>query len=295
MLNQALALVHSRGWFDTEQPYEMAVNFTRGACLWLMLSRHGRNKAYLKLSDSVSLALEAQRCAEASRWYGDLVPRYIGHATQDGLDILVCEAVTYQDLNSVQMQRSSVQGHVLRDLHAFFAIQPTVELPHVLTPLPNAALVQAMQGYFSNTPLDGLATKWLESDVARQVASLPFHPQHGDLVINNLGRTPSGATIVFDWEDFGGCGLPGLDLFMLELSLTGSAARLADSRTDAGGAVASFVAQATQALSLELPDYFALTPIHALAFRYLKRNYGPGVRARTDQLLQELAATTVAA
>ena len=35
-------------------------------------------------------------------------------------------------------------------------------------------------------------------------------------------------------------------------------------------------------------DYETLTPVYALTFRYMKRNYGPGVRERMDRLLLDL-------
>ena len=117
---------------------------------------------------------------------------------------------------------------------------------------------------------------------------LPRRPQHGDLVLNNIGRTREGRAVVFDWEDFGVCCLPGLDLFTLELSLNGESTTL---RRTGGNSDSTlrFVHQASAEMRLDVGDYFALTRIYALAFRYLKRNYGPSVRERLDRVLQHMS------
>ena len=44
---------------------------------------------------------------------------------------------------------------------------------------------------------------------------LPHVSQHGDLVINNLGRAARGM-VIFDWEDFGRVTLPGFDVARLD-------------------------------------------------------------------------------
>lgn len=288
MLNRALELVRQNGWFDTAQPYEMSVNFTRGACIWLLLSRRGRPHTYVKLSETVSLATEAQRCAQASRWYPRLVPRFLGHAEAEGLQVLACEAVAYRELNSVQLQRDRYRSDMLRDLAGYFSAQPVTRLPQALLPVPNARLVDALRGYFVQTPVAELATRWLDLDIVASVGSRPDHPQHADLVINNLGRAADGSTVLVDWEDFGSCCLPGLDLFTLELSLAGGPEGLLAHRSQPGSGLSAFVTQACRGLQLPRAEFEALTPMHALAFRYLKRNYGPDVRERMDQLLRAL-------
>lgn len=292
MLNRALELVGQNGWFDTAQPYEMSINFTRGACIWLLLSRKGRPHTYVKLSETVSLATEAQRCAQASRWYSQLVPRFLGHAQAEGLQVLACEAVAYRELNSVQLQRDRYRADMLRDLAGYFSAQPATRLPQHLLPVPNAALVDALRDYFVRTPVGELAARWLALDIVATVGQRPDHPQHADLVINNLGRAADGTTVLVDWEDFGSCCLPGLDLFTLELSLAGGPEGLLAHRSQPRSALSVFVTQACHALQLPQAEFEALTPVHALAFRYLKRNYGPDARERMDQLLLALDSRT---
>ncbi len=96
-------------WFDTSVPFETTINFTQGACLWLLLTRRGVAQCYVKFSDCISLELEAKRCAAASRYYPQLVPGYVGHTHHDGLDVLVCRAVDFRGLNARQLQHGPVR------------------------------------------------------------------------------------------------------------------------------------------------------------------------------------------
>ena len=291
MMKRMLDLVASQGWFDTSRPFEKTVNLTQGACLWIMLTRNGVCDTYVKFSESVSLALEAQRCQAASLNYPTLVPPFVGHMHQPGpggLDVLVCRAVEYRALNVRRLQRGLAHGRVLKDLDGYFAAMPATSLPQHLAPTGNAGLVQGLSTYFEGHELAPLARRWLRSDAVQRATELPDMPQHGDLVMNNIGQAPDGAAVVFDWEDFGVSCLPGLDLFTLELSLAGDAARLYHDRDRPTSPRQQFVRSACRAMQLDFSDYTSLTTVYALVFRHLKRNYGPGVRERMDRLLQDL-------
>ena len=288
VLNRVLDLVASQGWFDVSMPFEKTINLTQGACLWLMLTRQGACDTYVKFSDSVSLGQEAQRCAAASRCYPTLVPRFVGHVHQDGLHVLVCRAVDYRGLSASSLHQPERHARVFRDLIRYFTAMPTTHLPQELTPIRNADLVDSLSGYFDAHALAPLARRWLRSDAARRATGLPNMPQHGDLVLNNIGQARNGAAVVFDWEDFGASCLPGLDLFTLELSLAGDAARLISGRERHADPTQHFVRDACGALQLDFGAYSTLTSVYALVFRHLKRNYGPVVRERMDRLLLDL-------
>lgn len=288
MLNRVLQLLAAQGWFDTSTPFEKTINLTQGACLWLMLTRNGVSDSYVKFSDRVSLEQEAKRCAAASRCYPTLVPRFVGYVHQDGLDVLVCRAVEFRSLNARLLKRPGVRDRVFTDLNRYFGAMPATRLPPELTPLANAAIGDSLLAYFDPHPLRPLVRRWLDSDAARRAEGLPELPQHGDLVLNNVGQTEDGAVVIFDWEDFGASCLPGLDLFTLELSLAGDAAQLLAGRAKRSNPTQRFVRNACEAMRIDFDDYRQLTPIYALIFRYLKRNYGPGVRERIDRVLTDL-------
>ena len=287
MLSRVLKLLQAEGWFDTATPFETSINLTRGACLWLLLTRDGVSDTYVKFSDCVSLKLEAQRCAAASTCYRSLVPRFVGYAQSEGLEVLVCRAVDYRTLNPKRFRDLNAKDPVFSDLVGYFAAMPgTTEVGGVM-PMHNADIVTKLAAYFES---NALARRWLHSDTVLRAASLPTMLQHGDLVLNNVGQTRAGA-VIFDWEDFGATCLPGFDLFTLELSLAGNAAEnLFAGRAGRADAITRLVHDACEAMRLALDDYKKLTPVYALVFRYLKRNYGPAVRESMDRLLLDLDA-----
>jgi hypothetical protein len=289
LLIRVLECLQQQRWFDTTQPFECTINFTRGACAWLLLTRRGVPQTYVKFSEHVSLQAEAQRFAEASRHHATLVPRYLGHAQYEGLDVLVCEAVDYVGLNAVRMRSRALQRRVLSQLLPYFRAVGKVRLAAALTPLPNHALAAAMRRYFDATAQAARARRWLSEEALNWMAHQPDVPQHGDLALNNLGLRLDRSLIVFDWEDLGAVCVPGLDLFTLELSLAGGAAALLQGRRETGSPTQAFVESACAAMDLVADEYRAMTPVYALVFRFLKRNYGPGVRERMDELLAALA------
>lgn len=294
MLNSVLQLIAARGWFDASRPYEKSVNLTRGACLWLMLTRGGRCDTYVKFSNYVSLEVEALRCESASRCYPGLVPEFVGFLSSGGLDIIVCRAVDHRGLRQ-QFMESPAHRRQRDDLVGYFAAMPATQLARALTPLPNTELGDALGAYFETYPRAEVVQRWLRGETLQRAMTLPDMPQHGDFVLNNVGEMPDGSAVIFDWEDFGASCLPGLDLFTFELSLAKTPLDFLAGRARPASGLQIFVQRACAAMALPLADYHALAPLHALVFRYLKRNYGPSVRERVDGLIGELDERLAAA
>lgn len=293
MLNRVFATLRDNDWFDTDQPFEYSVNLTRGACVWLLLTRHGRSEQYVKFSLFHPLAQEAQRSRVASDRYPAFAPRFVGHVREAGLDVLTCKAVEALGVAPRDVQRTARGAALLRQLEAYFeaarvacgsAPRPE-ELPGGIA---NRELDRPLAEYFQQGPLAALALRWLTGPAMSLAQSLPEMPQHGDLVLNNVGVCDAERIVLFDWEDFGASSLPGLDLFTFELSLADDPAKLLDMRRAEVAAVRRHKVAACRAIGLDLADFHALTPVYALVFRYLKRNYGPWVRERMDRLLLSL-------
>jgi hypothetical protein len=292
VLTRVFDVLAAQAWFDTTRPFEYSVNFTRGACVWLLLTRGGVPDTYVKFSEHISLQTEAARYAQASRHHASLVPQFMGYSQHQGLDVMACKAVDYLGLNAARLQSDPLLRPVLMQLLPFFASAGALPFTPDTGTLPNVRLADAMQPYFDATAQAARARRWLGDGARAWVARQPDVPQHGDLMLNNLGLRPDRSLVVFDWEDLGAVCLPGLDLFTLELSLAGSVAGLLRSRRKGSSALQSFVRDACAAQALSADEYHTMTPIFALAFRYLKRNYGPGVRDRMDELLASLAQET---
>lgn len=291
MLNRVLDAVRQRGWFDTSEPFEMSVHLTQGACVWLLLSRHGRLHTHVKFSESISLTAEAACCEAASASYGGLAPAYVGHAQSAGLHVLVCRAMGFLGLDAALLL-SDRRSALLRDgLVNYFQRMPAAKAsPHPLA-LANAEIRDRLTPYFRAISAAHHVQAWLDRAMQARLARLPSLAQHGDLVLNNMGKSDAGPLVIFDWEDFGAVQLPGLDMFTLELSLSGDVDGLLSTRRLPQAPLTLLVARCCGAIGLAMDDYRYLTPVYALIFRYFKRNYGAAVRVRLDQVLNDLAAT----
>lgn len=281
------SLLANHGWFDFAQPFEHTVHLTRGACLWMLLTRRGACDTYVKFSDRISLAVEAVRSESASRCYPMLAPQFVGYdRTHDGVEVIVCRAVDYRGLTSRDLMGVAARPVLQQGLRAYFRASRQARMAPGALSVGTAVLVAEMRAYFSKHPLQDAVRAWLDGEIGAQLGALPEVPQHGDLVLNNIGVGRGGALVIFDWEDFGATNVPGLDLFTLAMSLCGSdlQALRADPQVDA-----LLVALCGEA-GLDVALFRRLVPAYALVFRYLKRNYGPEVRERMDRVLAAAAA-----
>ncbi|MCW5661953.1 MAG: hypothetical protein KIT60_29980 [Burkholderiaceae bacterium] len=288
MLNRVLGALNDKGWFDTAHPFAYSVNLTRGACVWLLLTRDGRAERYVKFSQTQSLAQEAARSQEASLRYPDFAPPFVGYIQAEEFEIIACAAVDALGFTPREVVQSDRGTALLEHLEAYFEAMHGVHPAAVPMAVTNRQLARPMAQYFENGALASLARRWLSGAMMNLALELPDMPQHCDFVLNNIARREPDGVVIFDWEDFGAAALPGLDLFTLELSLADDPARLLEMRRADFAALRSLKSHACRELGLALADYHALTPIYALVFRYLKRNYGPWVRERMDRLLLTL-------
>ncbi|MBS0444994.1 MAG: hypothetical protein JSR59_03490 [Proteobacteria bacterium] len=289
MLTRVLDLLAKERWFDTRAPFEHTIHLTRGACLWLLLSRRGVCDTYVKFTDRMSLRAEAARYAAASRSYPSLVPPFIGYATDGPLEVLVCRAIDYRAVERSFLLEAGADHRAIGDLVSYFAAMPSAAAGREIETPRTAQLFDAIAAYQAARAVQPAGRPpRIAGDAAARIAALPTMPQHGDFVLNNLGRLSGDHLVLFDWEDFGAVALAGLDLFTLELSLAGDAAQLLANRAHRPAGLQRVVDEACVAMRLKRTDYEALTPAYALVFRYLKRNYGSEARARVDRLLRAL-------
>lgn len=283
MLKRVLDIVGTEDWFDTAQPFEKTILLTHGAAHCVTLSRAGRPELFVKFSELTSLATEAQRCRRASGDFAGVAPGFVGYLARAGLDVLATKAESFGHVTAELLGQRGARVRVLNGLERYFTLMRAAAPQAAAAPGP-AHGFDDLAAYFATangTPCTAAAIELLR----HAMPQLPAMPQHGDLVTNNLGLRPDGSLVVFDWEDYGALTLPGLDLFTLETSLRAPAA----ARGAGGGMSAQAVERCCAALELAPDAYRRLAPAYALAFRYLKRNYSPEIRARIDALLEQVS------
>lgn len=250
----------------------------------MLLTRDGKPDTHVKFSESSNLWEEAERCAAAGLAYPSMAARFVGHAHQDGLDILATQAVDHVALSPQDLARTDLGDPIQRGLLAYFTSMGAARAPPLPSVVANRDLVPSLRQYFAGLAVAPLALNYLDDRLHAQVCDLPDLPQHGDFVINNLGLGADGL-VIFDWEDFGRLNLPGLDLYTLRMSAGWGLPAALAAAAPAQRHLSPMAQRLCSALGLPLVDFEALIPLYLLAFRFLKRAYGAEVRGRMDALL----------
>lgn len=286
MLSRVIDIVRRQGWADLDSPCEKTIYLSQGASLWIILSRGGNAEAFVKFSRLVSLEVEAARCAQASRSFPEHAPSFIGYHREDDLHVLASRAEQFRTVTATMTESARDAQAVRRGLVGYFEQQSLQA--QTASSSASTDWLQRLEAYFSDHELARIARQSL-SKVRANLSTLALVPQHGDLVMNNLGLRPSGSLVVFDWEDFGEVGLPGLDLFTLEYSFEHEAARARTLGQRSHPEKVLDLDACCAAQRLSVADYRALRVAHALAFLYLKRNYGPEIQGRLRHHILSLA------
>lgn len=286
MLSRVLGIVRQQGWADLDPSCEKTIYLSQGASLWIILSRGGNAEVFVKFSQLVSLEIEAARCGLASTSFPDHAPAFIGYHRDDDLHVLASRAEQFRTVTATMTESARDARAARNGLVGYFRQQSLqAQTAHARTPTD---WLQRLEAYYADHDLAPIARQSLGA-VRAQLPKLPLARQHGDLVMNNLGLRPCGSLVVFDWEDFGDMDLPGLDLFTLEYSFEHEAARArAQGQRSHPDKILDLDA-CCAAQRLSVADYRALRVAHALAFLYLKRNYGPEIQGRLRQHILSFA------
>jgi hypothetical protein len=288
-LNTVISILVDNGWFEPGRGYDKTVYLTHGAAQSMLLSRDGRPECFVKFTDQSSLALEAQRCQAAARQFPGLAPEFFGYACKGALEVMATRAVVFRSVNAGLMRSARHAAGVQAGLESYF--QRMVEGARPAG--THRAWVDEYLAYFDRLAWCDPARECLRQMLSA-LSTLPLHDQHGDFVVNNLGTRGDGSLAVFDWEDYGAVDVPGLDLFTLEMSLLDELTEMtaADRPPREAGLD---IDRICKAIGLPRPLYEQLRTGYAFVFRFLKRNYGPDIRGRVDQLLHRLGAARVPA
>ena len=285
---QALA---DHRWFDPRSAYEKTIHFNIGSTGWMVLSRSGIPDTFVKISEFPgALADEALRYAAASATYGSLTPHLKGYRQLPQGDILVSQAVDADGLSPLAFQGGRHAAQVMSGLDRYFAAMARSELPASLPTLTNSVLIPTLREYYAAHPQSVLIQRHLSDVMHCHCLALPNLPQHGDLVLNNLALA-QGELIVFDWEDFGRIQLPGLDLYTVLMSLGLGGPEVRAHSAKANSVWRRLVQGGCPPLNISIDQLGAMKGVYLLAFRYLKRNYGPDIGQRMDRLIAEYAPT----
>lgn len=281
MLTVIMEAARQNGWFDTALPYERSIYLSRGASMWMILSREGRPDTFLKFSHLVDLQPEALRFRDAYAAFPRHAPPFVGHSQRKDLSMMATRAVDFTAVTAATWLSRQDSTRVREELERFFIEAGDSAVSGATDKVLGS--LQELRLHYEQHSLASLALPALDA-AAAWLTDLPPIAQHGDMVMNNLGLRADGRLVVFDWEDYGALWLPGLDLFTLGYSFDEQIRVVMGDRSCAW----TLPTRSMQAASgLDPATMERLWLVHALGFLYLKRNYGPDIQAQLHRLISE--------
>jgi hypothetical protein len=285
VIDLVTAALRDLGCLPSRSAPTLQIGLTRGDTLWLDVFASKDAFVHVKVSDAVSLREEVRVYHAAYGTFRAFMPEPLGYVVREGWEIFACEGVPHRALLAQHLTR-----HAAR-ISEFFRAARTGRRPD--TGSGHQPLLTRLEAAYAGSRFDAALAPWRTEKGRRELALLGEAPQHGDFTLNNLGLTREGL-VVFDWEDFGKVGLPGLDLCTLVVSAfeahpEGAVDAFAG-RSVAGRRLWPLVEPACASLGMDVAQFRRLVPLHLLAFLQLKEGYGGAVRARIDDLLARICA-----
>jgi hypothetical protein len=140
----------------------------------------------------------------------------------------------------------------------------------------------------------GFGSRYFDTVVQPILERVPRVRQHGDFVLSNLGVTPTGFVVVFDWEDYGRICYPGFDgaTFLLSFSHhLGESRALETSPSSFLGWIDSRCGfDLLQACGISAREFAQLVGWNLAAFIHMKRefNYGRAISERAVRLAMQV-------
>jgi len=292
LLTSVLEVLRELGLVGEHARLHHYVNITTGECMAVSVFED-RRFFQVKLSEFVNLRREFDRSQRAWKRFGRFAPRPLGYGERNGWSVLALEGVHHTPLQAQMLVGpAGIHTKAVNDLCTFFELAGCLpEEEGATVDLPRSP--DWWQAQFANTAYEGLAARWVDHGTRYGMSELEVKSQHGDFVLNNLAWTGDGL-IVFDWEDFGKIGLPGLDLATLLLSLSGDDVEylhqfftLPNPELRPAG---ELVRRACASYRLDFNQFRLLLPVYLLMFVHLKQYYGRHVRARFAAVLERFSA-----
>ena len=253
--------------------------------------------AKLKGENAIALARERSALEENGPRYPDLVPKVIT-AEENGDYYLLCvegTRITTTKLKDI-FRLKGTQFHQMQRLLS--GEDRAIDTPHSAAlsgqeQFKNACalLPQNMSQHYEHL---GKPQLW-----DRMIGTMRTIPQHGDLAINNIGKSKQGI-IVFDWEDYGHITVPGFDLCVLLFSGTrfqmNDLKGIIDKIYDLKGRKPHFLKEVVAQLNVEQDTINDFLMIHLILFHGLKHSlgYGDEVIQNCQRLMGELIADSSA-
>lgn len=246
-------------------------HLSRGESFSMVMTTAREPLVFVKASPlGPKLADEWSRLKAAQATFGSLVPKPLAAGeTPEGLGWFATEALAFR--SPMVSTPASFSRLVSGPLSMLLSAPVSGQNP--IGPLiPNDELQQRMVELALSLGHQSLAEVVSDRKIAKILQVLPKQPQHGDLWSGNIALAPGRGCVVFDWEDYGKCELPGFDLYSLIVTSLGDFD--SSKKTFSDVVMACFRAKPLR-MTMEAAAFLALVPVYLLVFKWLKYAYGP--------------------
>jgi len=276
------------GVLDCASNMECNVTVSTGDSITMEVCAAGTRWYYVKMSRKRDLGVQYANYRKAFSRFPHLAPAVSGWVNIGGWSILICPAIDHTTLRQRDLSDLSPTNPVMHDLLGFFATTKQLALLQE-NEATHEGLRSRLHEYYSHPgSFSGQILRFLDQTREDSWSEIPVSPQHGDFVLNNLGRVREHL-VIFDWEDYGAIGLTGLDVLVLMLSVNG----FSTSTLQAIGSgkhvwLSRFSRLACAAAGLSHGRFCESMPLYLIVFHYLKRNYGSGIRHRVGEVLNRI-------
>lgn len=252
---------------DAPADFEMNVRFSHHlSCLFRSTSNENYFVKLGPASGNSRLRSEYQSLCKVHASVAKNVPRALGFVTRADWHVLVLSdkpASTPAKLSSITRDAACLAAWV--EFLGRLAANGTSAEPAEIDLSPQLGFFEqhlpALHDYATSKDIQEVRTRY------------SWVSQHGDLADNNVQQ--SGPTpIIYDWEDHGVLGLPGLDLAVLVGSLLEFQPRALLSLLDEQHADHPALRRLIEACGVTVEDFKALVPIYFGCFLWLKHTHG---------------------
>lgn len=274
----------------TSVPIRYYINISTGYAISISAYLDAHTFYQIKASEFVDLSSEYEANTKAWVKYQELAPQPLGYRERAGWSITVARGVRNIPFDlEAALRGNRASQEALQDLNRYFEIGGQKTLVNMKNQSHDGFLL-SLEHHFLNTPYAKLAAKW--TSIARSIGieSLQSNEQHGDFTVNNIARSDKHL-IIFDWEDYGACKLPGLDLTSLIFSAYSGIASIQEllhARDASKRPIDIFVRHACHSCGFDMQFFQQLFPFYLLVLMYSKRNYGRALQERIGSLIDRL-------
>lgn len=279
LIEPVLDALHAQSILPRGMELGLTYHLSRGESFSVVMTAARKPLVFVKASPlSPKLADEWSRLKAAHATFGSLVPKPLAAGeTPEGLGWFATEALAFRSPTARTPASLSrlVSGPLSRLLSA------PVSGQNPIGPLiANDELQQSMVELALSLGHQRMAEVVSDRKIAQILQVLPKQPQHGDLWSGNIALALGGLRcVVFDWEDYGKCELPGFDLYSLVVTALGD---FDSSMTSFSEAVTACYRALPSYTALEPAVFFELLPLYLLLFKWLKLGYGPTAHLGVD-------------